>query len=1534
MTLVLADNGSLDLGGGLSLKIPLWYDDLAKTGMVPRYEDVAVLPPELLKQPVSLQQAAALAESARIRGLLRGRWMAAGKNFLAAVPPHGAAAQQQHDSAADAAAAADADAAGTSPPPAAAAAAAAFERQLHPAAELDTPATVHWSILQYRQQLQQQQEAAAAAEAARASKKRPASAAAGGGSGSGGGFGGLCGKEAKKLAAELAAGSGGQWWYVPGVGDGEQQAAAKRRRGAHLPPEAQAAWEDAALAKAWQVLVRRDVPRAAKLAAARRAGVAAEAERLAESCSRELRLRAAKAAREAGRGAGASLRRLLRDGQAWWRAAGREVVGASRAAARAAAEAARKAEEEREARRQQQRLNFLLTQTELYSHFMKNKLGTGDAAAAAAAGGTPGSTPVKQPPGFGGAAGSSPGPAGFSPLGVNPAGGFGSSPAPRGGGDAGGAGFSLQGLGVRIKQADLADDEAEAARLAAAAAAKAQAAAASAMGAAAAFDQEYAVGAAAVGAAPSQILQDQQQQMGMGLPPDQQQQQQQVDLTQPTTMPEASGVVQPSGFRGSLKGYQLKGVQWLSSLYDQGLNGILADEMGLGKTVQALAFLAHLAEARGVWGPFLVVAPASTLHNWDKELSSFTPGFKVLPYWGNLADRKTLRRLLAPSRLYGRAAPFHVALTSYQIAVADEAVLRKVKWQFMILDEAQAIKSSGSARWRALLTFGCRNRLLLSGTPIQNNLQELWALLHFIMPQLFDSRDAFNEWFSRGSNNAAAGAGGTGSGAPQMSLDKQQLARLHGVLGPFMLRRVKKDVVAEMVPKTEITLRCSLSRRQAQLYAALRRNLTLQDLLAMGARSAAGAAGRPGKPAVSAAASSRLMGLIMQMRKVCNHPELMEGQAERWPFTFAASTTANNPADNAPPVPAGPGRPPKQTVVPWVQVTGFRSHLAVVLPSVWGALIPPVLSPPVALVCSAAGLVAQQAALTAAPWSRALLLGINSRPMQPTLPAGAPPLLSIAASWRVSALAAAALQPPRRLRDLLPNTDAADAAGGDSSAAEDAGGAESGADDSDDPPRQPLAGPLLQVLGSAPPGQPYALAKALCDSGKLTALDSLLMTLKAEGHRVLVFCQMTTMMDLLEELFAYRRHRWLRLDGSTPIAERRDLVDAWQGGDSHFVFLLSTRAGGLGINLTAADTVIFYESDWNPTMDLQAMDRCHRLGQTRPVTVYRLVTAGTIEERIQSTAAAKTHVQRLVMAGDKGAAAAAAGEAGPAAEAGGGAAAEQEEEVEEDEHMLIQGNAPDDMLYDELDDEEGGPGASAAGSGGAMFVDDAPAALGAADVASLLFDDDLADEAAKQGLDSLSLSELNPDDGITNPSPGAAQQQQGLGFTAGRIPGFSSGLTTPSAGPQQPSPQGLGFGFQPGGSAPPPAAGGLGFAGGSTPGTASPAASGLPGASGAAAAASAGVGVAALSFKRRGVGRPPGPGRGAAAAAPGTGRGRGRRGRPPGSGKAGQIHGVAGEGGRGRGRGRRGRGRKKQGEAGGGGDWGDMGGGGVGEYGW
>lgn len=155
----------------------------------------------------------------------------------------------------------------------------------------------------------------------------------------------------------------------------------------------------------------------------------------------------------------------------------------------------------------------------------------------------------------------------------------------------------------------------------------------------------------------------------------------------------------------------------------------------------------------------------------------------------------------------------------------------------------------------------------------------------------------------------------------------------------------------------------------------------------------------------------------------------------------------------------------------------------------------------------------------------------------------------------------------------------------------------------------------------------------ITDSGKLHALDLLLTRLKSQGHRVLIYSQMTRMIDLLEEYMVYRKHTYMRLDGSSKISERRDMVADFQNRNDIFVFLLSTRAGGLGINLTAADTVIFYDSDWNPTVDQQAMDRAHRLGQTKQVTVYRLICKGTIEERILQRAKEKSEIQRMVISG-------------------------------------------------------------------------------------------------------------------------------------------------------------------------------------------------------------------------------------------------------------------------------------------------------------
>ncbi|KAK7075741.1 putative DNA helicase ino80, partial [Halocaridina rubra] len=212
---------------------------------------------------------------------------------------------------------------------------------------------------------------------------------------------------------------------------------------------------------------------------------------------------------------------------------------------------------------------------------------------------------------------------------------------------------------------------------------------------------------------------------------------------------EAKEHPQPSIFNGILKSYQMKGMNWLANLYYFGINGILADEMGLGKTVQSIAFLAHICEQYDTWGPFLIITPASTLHNWTGEIARFVPSFQVVPYWGNPEERKNLRKFFDGKNLGTREASFHVVVTSYQIVIQDFKFLNRLKWNYMVLDEAQAIKSINSQRWKLLLGFSCRNRLLLSGTPIQNSMAELWALLHFIMPTLFDSHLWFNEWFSK-----------------------------------------------------------------------------------------------------------------------------------------------------------------------------------------------------------------------------------------------------------------------------------------------------------------------------------------------------------------------------------------------------------------------------------------------------------------------------------------------------------------------------------------------------------------------------------------------------------------------------------------------------------------------------------------------------------------------------------------------------------------------------------------------------------------
>ncbi|KAK4871988.1 hypothetical protein RN001_016112 [Aquatica leii] len=768
---------------------------------------------------------------------------------------------------------------------------------------------------------------------------------------------------------------------------------------------------------------------------------------------------------------------------------------------------------------------------------------------------------------------------------------------------------------------------------------------------------------------------------------------------------------QPKEFRGNLKGYQLRGMNWLANLYDQGISGILADEMGLGKTVQSIAFLCHIAEKYSVWGPFLIISPASTLHNWQQEIAKFVPDFKVVPYWGNPNERKILRQFWDQKDMHTKDASFHIVVTSYQIVITDIKYFNRIKWQYMILDEAQAIKSTSSMRWKTLLGFSCRNRLLLSGTPIQNSMAELWALLHFIMPTLFDSHEEFNEWFSKDIESHAENKTG---------IDEKHLSRLHMILKPFMLRRIKKDVENELSDKIEVMVYCPLTTRQKLLYMALKQKIRIEDLLHY-------TVGGGDSHSVDKNFTSNLMNLVMQFRKVCNHPELFERRNAKSPLYV----------------------PPREYTIPYLiydfngrKATFERVHKYFYFTTDY---INDTLKNNNGLFHFMRAL-----KLTSEDMYKILYGDVLHRwrthydiekdesiqyHRVTTSNNLEPNLLRLRSLMRMSAPAInsstilknlvfttkncgqhfiythtthvyhsmSETVEHRNIRFKSSNPDDAesviDIVNDDSKLAIKEFPYE------ERPPQvfqceaTTLPGflfcglPKIQTnfpilycysrramwdwsrfiddysLNSCNyhwssatgnnldksvnyityvPPTPFDIVRPrhgwspilipdketlVTDSGKLSVLDGLLKRLKEEGHRVLIYSQMTRMIDLLEEYMWHRHHKFMRLDGSSKISERRDMVADFQARADIFVFLLSTRAGGLGINLTAADTVIFYDSDWNPTVDQQAMDRAHRLGQTKQVTVYRLICKGSIEERILQRAREKSEIQKLVISG-------------------------------------------------------------------------------------------------------------------------------------------------------------------------------------------------------------------------------------------------------------------------------------------------------------
>ncbi|ODV61341.1 chromatin-remodeling ATPase INO80 ASCRUDRAFT_34195, partial [Ascoidea rubescens DSM 1968] len=745
-------------------------------------------------------------------------------------------------------------------------------------------------------------------------------------------------------------------------------------------------------------------------------------------------------------------------------------------------------------------------------------------------------------------------------------------------------------------------------------------------------------------------------------------------------------IPQPKMLTCTLKEYQVKGLNWLANLYERGINGILADEMGLGKTVQSISVLSYLAETHNIWGPFLVVSPASTLHNWQQEISRFVPNFKVIPYWGNAKDRKVLRKFWDRKNVvYTKDSPFHVLITSYQLVVGDAQYFQRIKWQYMILDEAQAIKSSQSSRWKVLLGFQCRNRLLLTGTPIQNSMQELWALLHFIMPSLFDSHDEFSEWFSKDIENHAQ---------TNSKLNEKQLQRLHLILKPFMLRRVKKNVQSELNDKIEIDITCELTNRQKKLYQMLKSQISIQDILDK--LKSNNDDGR-----------QSLMNLVMQFRKVCNHPDLFERADVKSAFSFAdfAQTgsvrKASTSGDSAYTEFFYSTRNPINYHLPKLIYRdlispSFNNHIKSTektvsqLFNIWdpqyirereerdrksfGWLKFIDTSPQEASKVSNLGIFERavqrrqykdideslqrflstydqdKPALDNILRKRMLLIYKTPNNDFSNTIAARKGLCSIIQNVYQKmyieilepAARSSAVAPPINVicsdRSFTTEKDYVLFNGFIRNSLMDLSLDNQYSLLSKRVPLElwPKTGmlptPIVRKAGFSTISMP-SMHRFVTDSGKLSRLDELLVELKENDHRVLLYFQMTRMMDLMEEYLTYRQYTYIRLDGSSKLDDRRDLVNDWQTKPEIFVFLLSTRAGGLGINLTAADTVIFYDSDWNPTIDSQAMDRAHRLGQTRQVTVYRLLVRGTIEERMRDRAKQKEHVQQVVMEG-------------------------------------------------------------------------------------------------------------------------------------------------------------------------------------------------------------------------------------------------------------------------------------------------------------
>eukprot|EP00546_Thalassionema_frauenfeldii_P003334 CAMPEP_0178934636 /NCGR_PEP_ID=MMETSP0786-20121207/23988_1 /TAXON_ID=186022 /ORGANISM="Thalassionema frauenfeldii, Strain CCMP 1798" /LENGTH=2235 /DNA_ID=CAMNT_0020612471 /DNA_START=60 /DNA_END=6767 /DNA_ORIENTATION=- len=508
--------------------------------------------------------------------------------------------------------------------------------------------------------------------------------------------------------------------------------------------------------------------------------------------------------------------------------------------------------------------------------------------------------------------------------------------------------------------------------------------------------------------------------------------------------------IYPNG--GQLRDYQAEGVTWMVANYVNGRSSLLADEMGLGKTLQTCSFINNLAVKMHKRGPFLVVAPLSTLEHWKREFNTWTR-LNTIVYHGSAQNREQTRELEFAYEVdrpqsvafnssflkkcfkkskskFEKTWMVQVVITTPEMLCTDDFTeLTAVEWDVLVVDEAHRMKNKTSKLTTNLLDhrFTFRHCLLLTGTPIQNNMTELWTLLNFIDEENFGDLDEF-----------------LGSYGDVKS--KEGIDDLHESIRPYILRRLKEDVEKSVPPKEETLIEVELTTLQKQYYRALyEKNVQFLH--------------RNKKKVLD---GPSLNNLSMQLRKCCNHPFLLNGVEEE-------------------------------------------------------------------------------------------------------------------------------IRNEERTKALM-------ASEGD------------------------------------------FLVKP---SGKLVLLDKLLPRLQQDGHRVLVFSQFKIMLDILEDYFHERKFKSERIDGSITGKKRQRAIDRFQtqgvtGKEAPFIMMLSTRAGGVGINLTAADTCIIFDSDWNPQNDLQAQARCHRIGQTKSVKIYRLLTRKTYEMQMFHMSSMKMGLDQAVLQGFEG----------------------------------------------------------------------------------------------------------------------------------------------------------------------------------------------------------------------------------------------------------------------------------------------------------